>query len=188
MVVLMHYAATAAIEAAADDGLRRTVAAGGHLTTLAFSEVGSRSHSNGTPVASMATRSSRVPSTPFGSTTRRAESPPMRIDLDDLGFDGGAHILVDRALGTLPVGGALEVHGRDPHLALHLTTWCRAEGHRCELAEGGLVARVMKGSADAARWRGAERSAPIDRAGVRGAMGPRHRDRLVGTGRARRRC
>jgi alkylation response protein AidB-like acyl-CoA dehydrogenase len=44
MVVLMHYAATAAIEAGSDDRLRRQVAAGERLATLAFSEAGSRSH------------------------------------------------------------------------------------------------------------------------------------------------
>jgi isovaleryl-CoA dehydrogenase len=44
MVVLMHYAATAAIEAAGDDTLRHEIAAGDHLATLAFSEAGSRSH------------------------------------------------------------------------------------------------------------------------------------------------
>src|SRR5262245_63661223 len=44
MVVLMHYSATAAIEALGPEDVRRTIAAGEHLTTLAFSEVGSRSH------------------------------------------------------------------------------------------------------------------------------------------------
>jgi alkylation response protein AidB-like acyl-CoA dehydrogenase len=44
MVVLMHYAATAAIEAAGPEGTRREIAAGRHLSTLAFSEAGSRSH------------------------------------------------------------------------------------------------------------------------------------------------
>jgi alkylation response protein AidB-like acyl-CoA dehydrogenase len=44
MVVLMHYAATTVIEAHGDDKTRREVAAGHHLSTLAFSEVGSRSH------------------------------------------------------------------------------------------------------------------------------------------------
>jgi alkylation response protein AidB-like acyl-CoA dehydrogenase len=43
MVVLMHYSATAMIEAHGDEQLRRAVAQGDHLTTLAFSEVGSRS-------------------------------------------------------------------------------------------------------------------------------------------------
>lgn len=44
MVVLMHYAATALIEQVGADELRRAIGAGGHLTTLAFSEAGSRSH------------------------------------------------------------------------------------------------------------------------------------------------
>ncbi|HEY0453323.1 acyl-CoA dehydrogenase family protein [Actinophytocola sp.] len=44
MVVLMHYAAVAAIEAHGPDDVRREIAAGHHLTTLAFSEFGSRSH------------------------------------------------------------------------------------------------------------------------------------------------
>jgi len=44
MVVLMHYAATAAIEAHGPADVRREIAAGHHLSTLAFSEFGSRSH------------------------------------------------------------------------------------------------------------------------------------------------
>ncbi|TDC65846.1 acyl-CoA dehydrogenase [Actinomadura sp. GC306] len=44
MVVLMHYAATPVIEAYGPDDLRRAIARGEHLTTLAFSEAGSRSH------------------------------------------------------------------------------------------------------------------------------------------------
>jgi alkylation response protein AidB-like acyl-CoA dehydrogenase len=44
MVVLMHYAATAIIEADGPMATREAIAAGRCLTTLAFSEVGSRSH------------------------------------------------------------------------------------------------------------------------------------------------
>jgi alkylation response protein AidB-like acyl-CoA dehydrogenase len=44
MIVLMHYAGTAAIEAYGPEDARRRVADGQHLTTLAFSEFGSRSH------------------------------------------------------------------------------------------------------------------------------------------------
>ena len=44
MIVMMHYAATAVIEAHGPDDVRRAIAAGEHLSTLAFSEVGSRSH------------------------------------------------------------------------------------------------------------------------------------------------
>jgi alkylation response protein AidB-like acyl-CoA dehydrogenase len=43
MVVLMHYAATSVIEAQGPTEIRQQIAAGEHLSTLAFSEVGSRS-------------------------------------------------------------------------------------------------------------------------------------------------
>ncbi|HZB33990.1 MAG TPA: acyl-CoA dehydrogenase family protein [Streptosporangiaceae bacterium] len=44
MVMLMHYAATAVIEAHGGEEIRRAIARNEHLTTLAFSEAGSRSH------------------------------------------------------------------------------------------------------------------------------------------------
>jgi alkylation response protein AidB-like acyl-CoA dehydrogenase len=44
MVVCMHYAATAVIEAHGPRAIREAIAAGRHVTTLAFSESGSRSH------------------------------------------------------------------------------------------------------------------------------------------------
>jgi alkylation response protein AidB-like acyl-CoA dehydrogenase len=44
MVVLMHYAAVPVIEAHGPRETRTSIAAGQHLTTLAFSETGSRSH------------------------------------------------------------------------------------------------------------------------------------------------
>ncbi len=43
MIVTMHYAATAVIEKHGAEALRREVASGAHLSTLAFSEAGSRS-------------------------------------------------------------------------------------------------------------------------------------------------
>ncbi|MGI9001751.1 MAG: acyl-CoA dehydrogenase family protein [Pseudonocardia sp.] len=44
MVVLMHYAATAVIEAYGPPAVREAIARGEHVSSLAFSEVGSRSH------------------------------------------------------------------------------------------------------------------------------------------------
>ncbi|WP_327292968.1 acyl-CoA dehydrogenase family protein [Streptomyces sp. NBC_01198] len=44
MVVLMHFSAVAVVEAHGDQDVRRAIARGEHLTTLAFSEAGSRSH------------------------------------------------------------------------------------------------------------------------------------------------
>jgi len=43
MVTVMHYCATAVLEAHGPERVRREIASGRHLTTLAFSEVGSRS-------------------------------------------------------------------------------------------------------------------------------------------------
>jgi alkylation response protein AidB-like acyl-CoA dehydrogenase len=44
MVLTMHYCGTAVVEAYGDEGTRRSIASGQHLSTLAFSEAGSRSH------------------------------------------------------------------------------------------------------------------------------------------------
>ena len=44
MVVTMHYSGAAVLEALASSEIRREAAAGRHLSTLAFSEAGSRSH------------------------------------------------------------------------------------------------------------------------------------------------
>ena len=44
MVLCMHYAGTAVIEAYGPREIREAIAAGRHITTLAFSEAGSRSH------------------------------------------------------------------------------------------------------------------------------------------------
>jgi alkylation response protein AidB-like acyl-CoA dehydrogenase len=44
MIVLMHYAATAIVEAHGSEKARAAIASGQHLSTLAFSEAGSRSH------------------------------------------------------------------------------------------------------------------------------------------------
>jgi alkylation response protein AidB-like acyl-CoA dehydrogenase len=44
MIVTMHYAAVAALSAAGDKETLTAIAGGGHLSTLAFSERGSRSH------------------------------------------------------------------------------------------------------------------------------------------------
>jgi alkylation response protein AidB-like acyl-CoA dehydrogenase len=44
MVVLMHYAAVPVIEANGPQGVRGAIGSGKHLTTLAFSEAGSRGH------------------------------------------------------------------------------------------------------------------------------------------------
>ncbi len=64
-------------------------------------------------------------------------------------MDRGAHLLVDNALARLAPGDRLTVAGRDPHLAVHLAGWARAQGHVLE-ADDGLV--LVKGRAAGQRW------------------------------------
>ncbi|MEA2829220.1 MAG: hypothetical protein QOG43_3659, partial [Actinomycetota bacterium] len=88
-------------------------------------------------------------------------SPPPTIDLEGLGFEEGAHLLLKRALAPMVAGARLAVRGRDPALAVHLRAWCRAHGHRVEWPEGladDVVAVVVRGDADDLRWAGAERA------------------------------
>ncbi|HEX2192280.1 MAG TPA: hypothetical protein VHH09_03725 [Acidimicrobiales bacterium] len=94
-------------------------------------------------------------------------SPPPTIDLEDLGLDRGAHVLLKRALAPLAPGTRLAVRGSAPDLAVHLAAWCRAQGHGVERAEetasgvdepSPVVAWVTRGTALDDRWRGAERA------------------------------
>ncbi|MEV4757280.1 ferritin-like domain-containing protein [Micromonospora sp. NPDC049559] len=81
---------------------------------------------------------------------------PATIDLEDLGLDAGGQILVERALAGLAPGDRLVVRGRHPALAVHLTAWCRAEGHRFDLTADPPT--VVRGRADLERWQGAQRA------------------------------
>jgi hypothetical protein len=93
-------------------------------------------------------------------------APDADVDLEDLSFERGAHLLVKHALMGLPPGGRLAVFGRAPNLLLHLETWCRRRGDSVEKVplgsarQGGspLVAHVVRGATDQSRWRGAERA------------------------------
>ena len=89
-------------------------------------------------------------------------SPPPATDLDleSLGFDRGAHVLVARALDSLPPGGRLRVAGSDPALGIHLAAWSRSEGHSFEAGDGAAAVAgvVVRGTADADRWSGAVRA------------------------------
>ncbi|MFD0903447.1 hypothetical protein [Actinomadura sediminis] len=84
------------------------------------------------------------------------------LDLDDLGFEHGAHLLVGRALADLEPGEELVVAGTDPALAVHLPAWCRREGHRFvppgDPAATRVRGRIVRGRADLDRWAGAERA------------------------------
>ncbi|MFB7456949.1 MULTISPECIES: hypothetical protein [unclassified Streptomyces] len=83
------------------------------------------------------------------------------VDLGALGFEQGAHLLLDRALRQAPHGSRIEVLGTDPALLPHLAVWCRHEGHELRTAEPGeapMVARLRAGPAAEARFKAAQRA------------------------------
>ena len=99
-----------------------------------------------------------------GFMTRKETSLPPIIDIEHLGLDAGAHLLVKHGLRGVPPGGALGVTGTRPGWDAQLSAWCRGQGHRCTLAEqdGRWVAQVIKGDAEAGRWRGAMKTGHAD--------------------------
>lgn len=101
-------------------------------------------------------------------------SPHSTIDLEDLGLDRGAGLLVKRALAPLPAGGRLAVAGSAGDLAVHLRAWCRAKGHGFEPAPAGsgVVGEVVRGSAPEDRWAGSVRAGAADPA-IPGALADR---------------
>lgn len=84
-----------------------------------------------------------------------ASSPPT-IDIEALGFDRGAHLLVKHALSGVPVGGALHVLSRASEFHVHINAWCRTQGHtvNCETQGHALIVR---GGYQSGRWQAAER-------------------------------
>lgn len=75
--------------------------------------------------------------------------------LGPLGLDDGGHLLVDRAIRRIPVGGRIIVSGERADLPMHLAIWARARGHRAE----GLTLVREHGSD---RLSGAERAGGIE--------------------------
>src|SRR5579864_877773 len=92
-------------------------------------------------------------STRSTSITAGARCMPATIDLEGLGLDRGGHLLIQHALRQLPLGGELEVRGRDRALTVHLHAWARKEGHTVK--DGNVL---IRGSASVVRWHGAERA------------------------------
>src|SRR3954465_5245081 len=107
--------------------------------------------------------------------TETETSPSQIIDIEDLGFDRGAHLLIKKALADIPAGGKIGVRGRSPDVAVHLRGWCRSQGHEILWPESGSVsdevqspwmspwvAWVIRGSAVTGRWRHAETAGATD--------------------------
>jgi len=75
------------------------------------------------------------------ANAERAAPPKAVIDLGDLGFDEGAHLLVQRALATR---SRIAVRGAAPSLGVDLPAWCRARGHQVERVADAFASRWSK--------------------------------------------
>ncbi|WP_336692440.1 ferritin-like domain-containing protein [Delftia acidovorans] len=99
------------------------------------------------------------------SGAQPASTQPV-IDLQGLGFDAGAHLLVKHALAALPVGGQLRVTGSAPGWQAQLSGWCSDQGHGLRWEDGAGAAQAMaivaRGSAQSGRWRGAAHTGRSD--------------------------
>jgi len=147
MVTLMHYAAVPAIEALGARDLRESIARGQHLTTLAFSEAGSRSHfwapmSTATRVAdgvrldarkSWVTSAANAHSYVWSSRPLEADGPmtlwsvptsvtglARRGEFDGLGLRGNGSIPVDAVGVVVPEAAMLGEDGKGLELAMTL--------------------------------------------------------------------
>src|SRR5829696_8473580 len=107
--------------------------------------------------------------------TQTEKSPTRIIDIKDLAFDRGAHLLINRGLADTAVGERLGIRGRAPELAIHMRGWCRAQGHDIvwpetvaepESAAVGsgspFICWIVRGNAGTGRWRGAQRAGLAD--------------------------
>jgi len=89
-----------------------------------------------------------------------AASPIPTIDIESLGLDQGALLLIRRALAERPVRGELRVRGRSPDWRMHLEAWCRSQGHALRFdAEDAVVTR---GPHAEGRWLGAQSTDSAD--------------------------
>jgi hypothetical protein len=87
-------------------------------------------------------------------------------DIENLGLDAGAHILIKHSLLAVPPGGDIGVVGRSPGWEAQLSAWCRSQGHPVALTErdGRVLARVTRGGFETGRWRNALHTGHADAA------------------------
>lgn len=90
-----------------------------------------------------------------------AASSTPTIDIESLGLEQGALLLIRRALAELPAGAVLRVQGTAPAWDLHLEAWCRQQGHGIQIlrdASGPPQARITRAMQAEGRWHGAQRT------------------------------
>lgn len=89
---------------------------------------------------------------------------PAIIDIESLGLDAGAHLLIKHGLMTVPPGGKLSVTGCGTSWQAQLSAWCRNQGHQVAFTEQGTyhIAHLTKSKIASGRWRGAMQTGHAD--------------------------
>lgn len=88
-----------------------------------------------------------------------AASSTPTIDIESLGLEQGALLLIRRALAEVPASGELRVQGTAPAWDIHLEAWCRQQGHgvRFDKGESGATQALLTRASHAeGRWHGAQ--------------------------------
>ncbi|HEY5807557.1 MAG TPA: ferritin-like domain-containing protein, partial [Povalibacter sp.] len=92
------------------------------------------------------------------SIRRMGASFMPTIDIDGLPLDEGALLIIRSALRDLSADNSLRITGGAPDWDVHLTAWCRQQGHPVQitsLPNGQLEAVVTRGPWAEGRWRNA---------------------------------
>ncbi|MGZ3774365.1 MAG: ferritin-like domain-containing protein [Pseudobdellovibrionaceae bacterium] len=72
------------------------------------------------------------------------------IDIENLGFDSGAHVLIKHQLNSMSPGEKIELRGRAPEWQAQAAAWCRSQGHTLIMADNAVI--IEKGQPDKERW------------------------------------
>jgi hypothetical protein len=95
--------------------------------------------------------------------TKQEALPTEHIDIEGIGFDSGAHVLVRHALAGLEPGATLALTGNAPGWEVQLTEWCGSAGIRLIWKENvsGRYALIER-TATPGRWHNARATGRSD--------------------------
>ena len=87
-------------------------------------------------------------------TTKMEKFLKPTINIENLGFEKGAHLILKRSLQKISVGEELTITGFDTEWQPQVSAWCRAEGHAVHFStvERKVFAHLKRGSAQENRW------------------------------------
>lgn len=83
------------------------------------------------------------------------------INIENLGFDSGAHLLVKQGLSQILALEEIEITGQSAGWTVQAAAWCRQQGHRFEIFENDK-AIITKCSEEKQRWNGGQSSSSLE--------------------------